>query len=180
MTTYASPPWAAPSACRPHATEHVVDDPTTPRRRRDDRPRPGWERPALVVLLAGTAVLYLWGLSASGWANSFYSAAAQAGSQSWKAFLFGSSDAANSITVDKPPMALWPMALSIRIFGLSSWSILVPQALMGVGTVAIIVATVRRRVGAAAALLAGAAFGADPGRRARCSASTTPTRCSCC
>ncbi len=114
------------------------------------------------MLLAGTAVLYLWGLSASGWANSFYSAAAQAGSQSWKAFLFGSSDAANSITVDKPPMALWPMALSVRIFGLSSWSILAPQALMGVATVGIVFATVRERLGAMAGLLAGAAFALTP------------------
>ena len=68
----------------------------------------------------------------SGWANSFYSAAVQAGSESWKAFFFGASDAAGSITVDKPPLALWPMALSVRVFGLSSWSVLVPQALMGV------------------------------------------------
>ena len=64
---------------------------------------PGWARPALLGLLAGTAVLYLWGLGQSGWANSFYSAAVQAGSQSWKAFFFGSLDAANSITVDKTP-----------------------------------------------------------------------------
>ena len=65
------------------------------------------QRWALLVLLACTAVLYLWDLDRSGWANAFYSAAAQAGSQSWKAFLFGSSDAANSITVDKPPLSLW-------------------------------------------------------------------------
>ena len=63
------------------------------------RPR-HWERLALLALLAVTAVLYLWGLGRSGWANSFYSAAAQAGSDSWKAFFYGSSDAANSITVD--------------------------------------------------------------------------------
>ena len=69
-----------------------------------------WPRPAL---------LYLWDLGASGWANSFYSAAVQAGSQSWKAFFFGSLDAGNSITVDKPPASLWLMALSVRIFGLS-------------------------------------------------------------
>ena len=50
-------------------------------------------------LLVATGVLYMWNLSASGWANAFYSAAAQAGSQSWTAFLFGSSDAANAITV---------------------------------------------------------------------------------
>jgi hypothetical protein len=64
------------------------------------------------------------------WKASFYSAAVQAGSESWKAFFFGSSDAANSITVDKTPASLWVMALSVRIFGLSSWSILVPQALI--------------------------------------------------
>ncbi len=159
MTTYATPPWAAPSPV--DAPIELQDHPTTASAA-GTTARARWELPAFVVLLSGTAVLYLWGLSASGWANSFYSAAAQAGSQSWKAFLFGSSDAANSITVDKPPMALWPMALSIRIFGLSSWSILVPQALMGVGTVAIIVTTLRRRIGAAAALLAGAAFALTP------------------
>ena len=87
------------------------------------------------------------GARRSGWANSFYSAAAQAGSESWKAFFFGSSDAANSITVDKTPLALWPMALSVRIFGLSSWSILVPQALEGVAAVALLHATVRRTTG---------------------------------
>ena len=64
---------------------------------------PVWARPALLGLLGVTALLYLWALSASGWANDFYSAAAQAASQSWKAFFFGSSDAANFITVDKPP-----------------------------------------------------------------------------
>src|SRR5215213_6119957 len=99
-------------------------------RTRPDDPR--WARPALLGLLIATALLYLWGLGASGWANSFYSAAVQAGSASWKAFFFGSSDASNSITVDKTPMSLWPMSLSVRIFGLSSWSLLVPQALEGV------------------------------------------------
>ena len=73
-----------------------------------------WVRPAVLALLAATAVLYLWGLGASGWANTFYSAAAQAGSQSWKALFFGSSDAANFITVDKPPASLWVMGLSVR------------------------------------------------------------------
>lgn len=121
-----------------------------------------WVRPGLLALLAATAVLYLWGLGASGWANSFYSAAAQAGSESWKAFFYGSLDAANSITVDKTPAALWVMGLSVRLFGLSSWSILVPEALMGVGTVALLYATVRRSFGPAAGLLAGAALAFTP------------------
>jgi 4-amino-4-deoxy-L-arabinose transferase-like glycosyltransferase len=124
--------------------------------------RPRWSIPALVALLVGTAVLYLWHLGDSGWANSFYAAAAQAGSQSWKAWFFGSSDAANSITVDKTPAALWITGLSVRLFGLSSWSILVPQALEGVATVALLYATVKRWFGPAAGLLAGATLALTP------------------
>lgn len=120
------------------------------------------ERLALAALLLGTGVLYLWNLSASGWANSFYSAAVQAGSQDWTALLFGSSDAANAITVDKTPAALWVMGVSARAFGLSSWSVLVPQAVMGVAAVALLYASVRRVTGPAAALLAGAALAVTP------------------
>ncbi|MDQ6688866.1 MAG: glycosyltransferase family 39 protein [Actinomycetota bacterium] len=122
-----------------------------------------WARPALLALLALTGLLYLWGLSASGWANSFYAAAAQAGSASWKAFFFGSLDSANSITIDKTPLALWPMDLSVRLFGLSSWSILVPQALEGVAAVGVLYASVRRTTrSAGAGLVAGAVFALTP------------------
>jgi 4-amino-4-deoxy-L-arabinose transferase-like glycosyltransferase len=123
---------------------------------------PNWVRPAFLGLLLATALLYLSNLSASGYANSFYSAAVQAGSQSWKAFFFGSLDAGNAITVDKPPAALWPMALAVRIFGLSSWSILVPEVLMGVATVAVVYAAVRRRFSPAAGLIAGVALALTP------------------
>ncbi|MFG2718777.1 ArnT family glycosyltransferase [Streptomyces sp. NPDC048416] len=123
---------------------------------------PAWARPALLALLAVTCAAYLWNLSASGYANSFYSAAVQAGSQSWKAFFFGSLDAANAITVDKPPAALWPMALSVRLFGLGSWQILLPEVLMGVGTVAVLYAAVRRRFSPAAGLIAGLVFALTP------------------
>ncbi|MEU6411776.1 glycosyltransferase family 39 protein [Microbispora sp. NPDC046933] len=125
-------------------------------------PRRPPARLAPAVLLAATAVLYVWGLGASGWANSFYSAAVQAGSESWSAFFFGASDAAGAITVDKTPAALWPMALSVRIFGLNSWSILVPQALMGTAAVGVLYATVRRRFPVWAALLAGAVMALTP------------------
>src|SRR5256885_1637191 len=130
----------------------------TERWRRD----PPWVRVSLLVLLAGTAVLYLWGLGASGWANAYYSAAVQAGSSSWKAFFFGSFDAANAITVDKPPASLWVMDLSARVFGVNAWSILVPQALMGVATVGVVFACVRRWFSAGAGLLAGAVVTVTP------------------
>lgn len=117
---------------------------------------------SLAALLVATALLYLVGLSISGYANEFYSAAAQAGSTNWWSFLWGSSDAGNSITVDKPPAAIWPMALAVRVFGLSSWSILVPQAIMGVLAVWLLYATVRRQFGHRTGLLAGAALAATP------------------
>jgi 4-amino-4-deoxy-L-arabinose transferase-like glycosyltransferase len=114
------------------------------------------------VLLAATAALYLCNLSASGWANAFYSAAAQAGASDWTAMLFGSSDAANAITVDKTPAALWVIDVSVRLFGLNPWSVLVPQALAGVGAVAVLYAAVRRVSGDGAGLLAGAVLALTP------------------
>src|SRR4051812_33543630 len=120
------------------------------------------DRAGLVVLLVATAGLYLWGLGASGWANGFYSAAVQAGAHSWKAFFFGSFDSSSFITVDKPPASLWVMDLSARIFGVNAWSILVPQALEGVAAVGLLYATVRRRFGATAGLVAGAVLATTP------------------
>jgi 4-amino-4-deoxy-L-arabinose transferase-like glycosyltransferase len=123
---------------------------------------PALEPVARAALLVGTGLLYLIGLDRSGFGNSFYASAAQAGASSWSAMFFGSSDAANSITVDKPPAGLWIMSLSIRIFGLSSWSVLVPQALMGVATVALLAATVKRVLGPWPGLLAGLLLALTP------------------
>lgn len=130
-------------------------------------PSPSWFRTrrtglALTTLLAATAVLYLWNLTASGYANTFYAAAAQAGSQDWKAWFFGSLDTSNFITVDKPPASLWVMGLSGRIFGFSSASLLVPQALMGVGSVALVYVAVKRVASPAAGFVAGAVLAATP------------------
>jgi 4-amino-4-deoxy-L-arabinose transferase-like glycosyltransferase len=123
---------------------------------------PPWVRPWLLVLLAGTAFVYLVDLSHSGWANAFYSGAVQAGSRSWEAFFFGSSDAANFITVDKPPAALWVMDISARLFGLSPWSVLAPQALEGVASVGLVYLTVRRSFSARTALSAGLILALTP------------------
>ncbi|MFJ8914761.1 ArnT family glycosyltransferase [Amycolatopsis sp. NPDC102389] len=142
------------------ASRDEADRTAPPARGRPADPR--WVRPSLAALLLATAVLYLWNLGESGWANAFYSAAAQAGSLSWKALFFGSSDAANAITVDKTPAALWVMSLSARLFGVDAWSVLVPQALMGVGSVALLYAAVRRTSGPAAGLLAGTVLALTP------------------
>ncbi|MFI6661907.1 glycosyltransferase family 39 protein [Streptomyces sp. NPDC050523] len=180
-TTYDGGPapssWGPPATAGPAAAEPVTrpepETPTAPqggepkqpfvRRLWRGRPEdPRWARPAFLGLLAATLLLYLYNLSASGYANSFYSAAVQAGSKSWKAFFFGSLDAGNAITVDKPPASLWPMELAVRIFGLNSWAILVPEVLMGVAAVAVVYAGVRRRFSPAAGLIAGAVLALTP------------------
>ena len=164
MTLHRTADAGAPSVLPP--TTARAGAPGTPSRIRrlwrGPQADPTWARPALLGLLLATALFYLYGLTANGWANSFYSAAVQAGSESWKAFFYGSSDAGNSITVDKPPAALWVMALSVRLLGLSSFSILLPEVLMGVATVGVVYATVKRYWGAAAGLLSGTVMALTP------------------
>ncbi|MDT8910799.1 glycosyltransferase family 39 protein [Amycolatopsis sp. PS_44_ISF1] len=124
--------------------------------------RPRWVRPAVALLLAATAALYLIDVAISGWGNSFYAMAVQAGTQSWKAWFFGSLDPGNVVTVDKPPFSLWMMGLSGRIFGFGSWSLLVPDALAGVASVGLLYLAVRRLSGPGAGLLAGTALALTP------------------
>lgn len=117
---------------------------------------------AVALLMLAATFVFFWNLTASGYANEFYSAAAQAGSKNWEAFLWGSLDAGNAITVDKPPASIWLMALSVRLLGLSSFAILLPQALMGVACTYLLHATVRRVWGNAAGIAAGIVFITTP------------------
>jgi 4-amino-4-deoxy-L-arabinose transferase-like glycosyltransferase len=133
-------------------------------------------RGALGLLLTAAGLLYSLGVSGSGWANQYYSAAAQAGASSWEAYFFGGLDPVGAITVDKPPAALWLTSLSVRIFGLSTPALLMPQALSMVAAVALLYSTVRRQAltlagtttrfvdggAAAAGLLAGAVLAVTP------------------
>jgi 4-amino-4-deoxy-L-arabinose transferase-like glycosyltransferase len=137
-----------------------------------DRPRPDQPRPAprrralpfpeLGVLVLVSGLLNLWALDRNGWANQYYSAAVRSMSSSWHNFLYGSFDPSGLMTVDKPPLALWVQALSARVFGFHSWSILVPQALMGVATVALVYDLTRRMWGRTAGFVAGLVLAVTP------------------
>jgi 4-amino-4-deoxy-L-arabinose transferase-like glycosyltransferase len=120
------------------------------------------DRIGLAVLLVGTAVMYLWNITVNGMGNQFYAGAAQAGSTNWEALLFGSLDPENFITVDKPPVSQWVMGLSGQIFGFSSASMLIPEALMAVATVALLYGAVARITSPRTGLLAGLAFALTP------------------
>lgn len=116
--------------------------------------RPWWAIAGLAAIAVLALVLYTWALSRNGMANSYYAAAVKSASLSWKAFFFGSLDPGSFITIDKPPVSIWVMALSVRLFGFSSWSMLVPQALAGLASVLVLHHLVRRWMGELAALLA--------------------------
>jgi 4-amino-4-deoxy-L-arabinose transferase-like glycosyltransferase len=132
------------------------------RGRRAERLRWLVARPELIGLLALTAVLNLWNLSINGWANTYYSGAVRSMSTSWHDFLFASLDKTGLMTVDKPPLAFWVQALSVRVFGFHPLSILVPEALMGVAVVALVYDMTRRMFGRVAGTVAGLAFALTP------------------
>jgi 4-amino-4-deoxy-L-arabinose transferase-like glycosyltransferase len=146
------------------ASAHALEAPLTGHRRRArvssrSLPRP---RPELAGLLALAALLNLWALSRNGWANEYYSAAVRSMSSSWHNFLYASFDGGGLMTVDKPPLALWIQALSVRVFGFHSLSILVPQALMGIASVALVYDLTRRRWGRPAGFTAGLVLALTP------------------
>ncbi|HMD46782.1 MAG TPA: glycosyltransferase family 39 protein [Acidimicrobiales bacterium] len=124
--------------------------------------RPTWSVPVRVAIFCTAALLYTWDLSRNGLANTFYTAAVKSGTESVKAAFFGSIDRASFITVDKPPAALWLQEISAKVFGVNSWSILLPEALAGVASVMVLYHLVRRWTGEVPAALASLAFALTP------------------
>ncbi|WP_277627976.1 glycosyltransferase family 39 protein [Arsenicicoccus dermatophilus] len=122
-----------------------------------------WARARGAWLLALTvATCYLYDLPVNGFGNEYYAAASWAGTRDLTALAFGSLDPGNVVSVDKPPLGVLVPALSARVLGFSSWSLLAPQALMGVAAALAVHATVRRETGPGAALLAGTIMAATP------------------
>ncbi|MCC6382746.1 MAG: glycosyltransferase family 39 protein [Dehalococcoidia bacterium] len=119
-----------------------------------------WASFAAVVALA--AVLNAWQLSGNGMGNTYYAAAVRSMSTSWHNFFFASFDPGGFISVDKPPVFLWMGALSVRVFGYSSWALLLPSAVAGTATVALLWLIVRRSFGSVAATVAGVVLALTP------------------
>ncbi|MBT2532991.1 glycosyltransferase family 39 protein [Arthrobacter sp. ISL-48] len=151
----------APARGIAHALRRVPSAPRWQRLAYGDR-QPRWVRPSAAALLLVTGLTYLWNLTNSGYGNAFYAAAVQSGTKNWTALLFASLDPSNAITVDKPPAAFWIPALLGRVFGFSSLTMLLPEAVMGVASVGLLYLAVRQVAGPAAGLIAGAALAATP------------------
>ena len=118
--------------------------------------------PELGGLIGLAGILNFWALGKNGWANTYYAAAVRSMSTSWHNFLFASLDPSGVMTIDKPPLALWIQALSVRVFGYHPLSILVPDALIGIATVVLLYDLVRRLFGRVAGFVAGFALATTP------------------
>ncbi|MFD9389680.1 ArnT family glycosyltransferase [Streptomyces sp. NPDC060000] len=148
------PPAGSPDWAPPTTSETAPPSPPPDR-------APRWSLPALIAIMVLAAVLYSWNLSGNS-LNSFYSAAVYSGTQSWKAWFFGSLDAGNFITVDKPPFALMIMGLSCRIFGFGTWQMMLPEVAAALGTIWILHSSVKRVFGHAAAAVAALVLALTP------------------
>ena len=155
--------WIEDTDSRVKIVKTAVDDLKGLYRVNKELDKRSWlEKWTLPVLLALTGALYLFGALHNGMANSYYAAAVQAASQDWTAWLFGSLDAANYVSVDKPPLATMVMGLSARLFGFSSFSMLLPSVLAGVGSVWLVYAAVKRQFGFMSAAIAGMVLAMTP------------------
>jgi 4-amino-4-deoxy-L-arabinose transferase-like glycosyltransferase len=115
---------------------------------------------SFVLLLS--ALLNFVNLGLEGYANTFYSAAVKSMTMSFKNFFFVSFDPAGFVTIDKPPLGFWIQAISVKIFGFNSWGILIPQALAGVISVAVLYYLVKRSFGVSAGLISAACLATTP------------------
>ncbi|MEU6506712.1 glycosyltransferase family 39 protein [Streptomyces sp. NPDC046942] len=147
----------------PHTTtvSTASSGPSAPDAAVPPEPAPRWSLPALLAILLLAGVLYTWNLSGSS-LNSFYSAAIYSGTQNWKAWFFGSLDAGNFLTVDKPPFANMVMSLSCRIFGFGTWQMMLPEVAAGLGAIWILHSSVKRTFGHAAAAVAALVLALTP------------------
>ncbi|MFJ6652158.1 ArnT family glycosyltransferase [Microbacterium sp. NPDC091313] len=146
MTTVASPPPAA----RPWSAS-VLSGARRPS---------GWIV-GMIVLAVGAAALTTWSVQSSS-QSDYYAAIALSMSKDWSNFFFGAVDPAGTVTLDKIPGSFWIPALFVKVFGFSTWAVVLPNALAAAGAALLVAATARRLVGTAGGLLAGAIVATTP------------------
>ncbi|MCG7323560.1 ArnT family glycosyltransferase [Arsenicicoccus bolidensis] len=105
-------------------------------------PMPPVVRVVCGVLLAGWTLLRVRG---QGPGNPFYAASAWSATKDAQAWFFGSVDPQSTITIDKPPLLIWVLGASCRLFGFSAASLVLTQTAIGV-CATVLVYLIGRRV----------------------------------
>lgn len=147
---YAAPEADAPSPVSRLAIWRAADD------------QPAWARPVLLVITAVSVLSYGWRASAPVNIEIYYAAAVRSMSMSWRDFFFGAFDPAGTVTTDKLPGAFWVQALSVRLFGVHTWALVLPQVIEGALTILLLYHAMRRLAGPAAGLLAAGILAISP------------------
>ncbi|MDE8562287.1 glycosyltransferase family 39 protein [Anoxybacillus rupiensis] len=115
----------------------------------------------LIGIIILSFFLHFYQLKEAG-SNTYYTVAVKSMLTSFHNFFYASFDPAGFITVDKPPVGLWIQALSAYLLGLSDFSVLLPEALAGVGSVWLMYILVKPKFGRAAALLSSLVLACSP------------------
>lgn len=116
----------------------------------------------LSLILILSAILNFWNLSIEGYGNEYYAAGVKSMLLSLKNFFFVASDPSGFVSIDKPPVGFWIQTISAKIFGFSGWSIILPQALAGVLSVALLYILVEKRFGSLSGLIAALCLAITP------------------
>ncbi|MDE2408929.1 MAG: glycosyltransferase family 39 protein [Actinomycetales bacterium] len=116
---------------------------------------------SLLSLTLYSGLAYLFDL-ANGQRSEFYGAIAKSMSLSLGNWWWGAADPAGTITLDKIPGSYWVPAIFVKLFGFSTWSVNVPNALASIAAVLVIAFTARRLGGSHAGLIAGAIAATTP------------------
>jgi 4-amino-4-deoxy-L-arabinose transferase-like glycosyltransferase len=119
-------------------------------------------RLALLAILVLAFALRFHALDQNGWGADYYTAAVRSMATDAHLFWFAAFDPAGFLSVDKPPLALWIQALVVKTFGFRPYSVLMPQVVAGVLSVAVLYRMTRPRLGATCALLAALLFATTP------------------
>lgn len=114
----------------------------------------------LIAILA--AFLNLFNIWKQTYVNAYYTSAVTSMLESFHNFFYASFDPGGFVTVDKPPVTFWVQTISAYLFGLHGWSVILPQALAGVGSVLLMYFMVKPTFGVHAARLASLVFACTP------------------
>lgn len=116
----------------------------------------------LILIASLSAFLNICNIWNNTYANAYYTSAVTSMLQSWHNFFFASFDPAGFVTVDKPPVTFWVQTIFAYIFGVHGWSVILPQALAGIGSVLLMYSLVKPTFGKTAARLAGLVMACTP------------------
>ncbi|WP_161797068.1 ArnT family glycosyltransferase [Bacillus sp. TH008] len=117
---------------------------------------------ALILILLAALILNTYNIWQDDAANQYYLAAVKSMTKSFHNFFYASFDPSGFVSVDKPPLVLWIQTIFALVFGVHTWSVILPQALAGVGSVFLLYIMIKPRFGKGAARISALVMALTP------------------